>query len=305
MARDFHVDYKNCLEKSFDTLQPFGDIPQTISRMIVQSVGSANVLLQSLDQGGKILGDAVDLPIDTLSAKCEHALVKMNYCASCKGHSYHHSRPCYGFCSNVVRFVFQLLTSNKFCSIMFVSTNIYRGCLTHFLGGLDTDWTSFSEAVERLVTLVRNKDGIESVIKNLDGKLSEAIMHAMTNGPELEKKVSHVQNIFWIKHRKYFSRSLFIIVFKPRDVANFSSIFSCVSFLLLIESLKNFFLVNVQRTSAVTSYNLMNNSQINRDEAADKHSRWNRHVATFISDQMSDSFSLFSCVFGQASETKE
>lgn len=73
--------------------------------------------------------------------------------------------------------------------------HFFRGCLTHFLGGLDTDWTSFSEAIERLMTLVRNKDGIETVIKNLDGKLSEAIMHAMTNGPELEKKVSHVQNI--------------------------------------------------------------------------------------------------------------
>lgn len=72
-----------------------------------------------------------------------------------------------------------------------------RGCLTQFLGALDTDWTSFSESIERLMTLVRNKDGIESVIKNLDGKLSEAIMHAMTNGPELEKKVSHARNILF------------------------------------------------------------------------------------------------------------
>ena len=70
-----------------------------------------------------------------------------------------------------------------------------RGCLTQFLGGLDTDWASFTEAIERLMTLVRNKDGIESVIKNLDGKLSEAIMTAMTNGPDLEKKVSHDRNI--------------------------------------------------------------------------------------------------------------
>lgn len=166
MARDFHVDYKNCLEKSYDVLQPFGDIPQSISRMLVQSVGSANVLLRSLDNGVKIVGETESLPIDTLSVKCQHALLKMNYCASCKGHNYHHSKPCYGYCSNVV-----------------------RGCLTQFLGGMDTDWTSFSEAIERLMTLVRNKDGIESVIKNLDGKLSEAIMHAMTNGPELEKKV--------------------------------------------------------------------------------------------------------------------
>lgn len=49
--------------------------------------------------------------------------------------------------------------------------------------------------MERLMTLVRSKDGIETVIKNLDGKLSEAIMHAMTNGPDLEKKVSHDRNI--------------------------------------------------------------------------------------------------------------
>ena len=83
----------------------------------------------------------------------------------------------------------------KINDIFLILTHSFRGCLTQFLGGLDTDWTSFSEAIERLMTLVRNKDGIESVIKNLDGKLSEAIMHAMTNGPELEKKVSHGQNV--------------------------------------------------------------------------------------------------------------
>lgn len=105
MARDFHIDYKNCLEKSYNTLQPFGEIPNSISRMLVQSVGSANVLLRSLEQGVKIVGETELLPIDTLSIKCQHALFKMNYCASCKGHNYHHSRPCYGYCSNVVRLV--------------------------------------------------------------------------------------------------------------------------------------------------------------------------------------------------------
>lgn len=77
-------------------------------------------------------------------------------------------------------------------------THFHRGCLTQFLGGLDTDWTSFSEAITNLLLTVRNKDGIETVIKNLDGKLSEAIMHAMTNGPDLEKKVSHGRNnLYW------------------------------------------------------------------------------------------------------------
>lgn len=78
-----------------------------------------------------------------------------------------------------------------------------RGCLTQYLGALDQDWTSFSDAIQRLMTLVRSKDGIETVIKALDGKLSEAIMAAMENGPELEKKVSH-SNIFFIIINNYY-----------------------------------------------------------------------------------------------------
>lgn len=81
---------------------------------------------------------------------------------------------------------------------MLLSIPSNRGCLTQYLGALDQDWASFSEAIQRLMTLVRSKDGIETVIKALDGKLSEAIMAAMENGPELEKKVSHFNNIFII-----------------------------------------------------------------------------------------------------------
>jgi dally-like protein len=164
--KDFHADYKNCLTHTFNQLQPFGEIPSRISRSLVQSVGAANVLLRALQQGSYVLGSTDSLPLDILSTKCKHALVKLNYCASCKGHNFHHSKPCFGFC-----------------------TNVMRGCLTQYIGGLDKDWSSFSEGVDRLTTLVRSKDGIEAIIKGLDGKLSEAIMFAMENGPDLEKKV--------------------------------------------------------------------------------------------------------------------
>lgn len=43
---------------------------------------------------------------------------------------------------------------------------------------------------------MKTDKGIEEVIKTLDVKLSEAIMHAMENGPELEKKVS--EHLFYI-----------------------------------------------------------------------------------------------------------
>jgi hypothetical protein len=65
--------------------------------------------------------------------------------------------------------------------------------------------------------LVRSKDGIEAVIKSLDGKLSEAIMYAMENGPELEKKVSHM---FILKCFNVFSSSPFIVDVKQNWIKN-------------------------------------------------------------------------------------
>lgn len=64
------------------------------------------------------------------------------------------------------------------------------GCLTQYVGSLDRPWASFALAVEQLQHMVRSREGIESVLRSLDGHLSEAIMQAMQNGPRLESKVS-------------------------------------------------------------------------------------------------------------------
>lgn len=66
----------------------------------------------------------------------------------------------------------------------------YSGCLTQYVGGLDRPWASFALGVEQLQHMVRSKDGIESVLRSLDGHISEAIMQAMQNGPQLATKVS-------------------------------------------------------------------------------------------------------------------
>jgi dally len=77
-TKDFHVDYKNCLTNSYETLQPFGDIPLSISRSLVQSVSSASTLLRALERGTEVLNEIENLPIEsTLSIKCQHALLKM------------------------------------------------------------------------------------------------------------------------------------------------------------------------------------------------------------------------------------
>lgn len=102
---DFHTDYKNCLSQMYEQFQPFGNIPKQLSKNIVQSVSTAGVFLRGLQGGADVIGGVESLDVTQLNHNCKEALVKMSFCASCKGHSHSHAKPCYGYCMNVMRFV--------------------------------------------------------------------------------------------------------------------------------------------------------------------------------------------------------
>jgi len=75
----------------------------------------------------------------------------------------------------------------------------YSGCSAQYSGLLDSPWSSVVEALDNLVkTHITSDSGIMSAIKQLDSKLSGAIMIAMENGPELEKKVSEADSEYII-----------------------------------------------------------------------------------------------------------
>lgn len=94
----------------------------------------------------------------------------------------HHSP--LAFCFNLIVFYIFL------CCFLFIL--IYnRGCSAQYAGVLDSPWSNVVDAIDNLVTThIRSDTGIVTVIKQLDSKLSETIMRAMENGPELETKVS-------------------------------------------------------------------------------------------------------------------
>ncbi|KAJ6640527.1 Division abnormally delayed protein [Pseudolycoriella hygida] len=177
---DFHDDYKNCLMHTFEDLQPFGNTPNVVVSNLVQSVGAATVFMTALDRGADILASAEEVDSDYLTIKCRNHLTKMHYCAGCNGMSKHKVKTCYGYC-----------------------TNVMRGCLAQYVGVLDNPWSNVAEFIESLYhNSVKTDKGVEEVIRTLDVKLSEAIMHAMENGPELEKKVG--ADIFLTKNFCYF-----------------------------------------------------------------------------------------------------
>ncbi|XP_035917202.1 division abnormally delayed protein [Anopheles stephensi] len=162
--RDFHSDYKNCLVHTYDELKPFGMVPQQLSSSLVSSVSAASVLLRALREGSEVLLRLEEVGVSAPS--CRKALLRMNYCGSCKRYNHLHAKPCAGLCQNVM-----------------------RGCLIEFVGALNKGWSTLTEAIVPLIGTVRSNEGIENEIKSLDGKLSNAIMHAMEIGPQLEKQV--------------------------------------------------------------------------------------------------------------------
>lgn len=175
--RDFTKEYKICLVQSVQEIQPFGDIPRQISNSMYKSLEATRVLLKALALGSEVLNTTDTLvsenseKVDSVSNACHTALLKMSYCSKCIGLK-SHVKPCSGYC-----------------------TNVLRGCLTQHVSELDLPWNRFVEAVERLVIAVKSHDknvDADTVLRSLDTRISEAIMYAMENGPNLEKKVIFV-----------------------------------------------------------------------------------------------------------------
>lgn len=100
---DFHIDYKNCLMHTFDDLQPFGNIPKTLSKQLYQGIETAIIFLTGLERAADILASIEELDYNSLTPNCQKHLMKMNYCAQCNGFNRHHTKPCNGYCLNVMR----------------------------------------------------------------------------------------------------------------------------------------------------------------------------------------------------------
>ncbi|KAK1129036.1 hypothetical protein K0M31_020169 [Melipona bicolor] len=172
--QDFTEKFKTCLYETMDEIQPFGDIPKQVAKSVSKSLEATRVLVQALTLGKTVLDktDSVLFSGTTPQQEaCYGALLKMTYCPRCQGIG-PSVRPCSGFC-----------------------TNVMRGCLTQPASELDLAWSGYVETVERLVVAVDGRMdplrlNAERAVRQLDTRISDAIMHAMENGPALEEKVS-------------------------------------------------------------------------------------------------------------------
>ncbi|GIY16415.1 glypican-5 [Caerostris extrusa] len=159
--KDFSADYKECLRQTRREIRPFGDIAdRATTQHLVRSFTVARTLLDAFELGVEVITATSSM---RFRPECDTGLMKLVYCSHCSGFA--RTKPCGGYCLNVV-----------------------RGCLAH-VAELDQPWSNYVKMLERLVPNLLGSYNIEDVLSVLDTKISEAIMYAMENGPDLSKKI--------------------------------------------------------------------------------------------------------------------
>ncbi|XP_077987687.1 glypican-5-like [Glandiceps talaboti] len=153
-------DYQECLNDVTEKVKPFGNIPQKVGIHLQKSLEAARVFIQALNLGIEVI-NTTDYIV--LTRECSKALLKLNYCSYCNGVP--GIKPCNSFCLNVM-----------------------KGCLAT-VADVNADWNSYIDQLDQHTMGMRGIYNIQVVLSDLADRISDAIMHAMDNGPVLLEEV--------------------------------------------------------------------------------------------------------------------
>lgn len=155
-------DYKYCLiqQREFLEPQPFGVVPMRIGVQLNRGLTTARSFLEALS----VVLEAVNTTDHAnIMKECINGVTRLRYCSRCQG--YVDVKPCSGFC-----------------------TNVMRGCLAN-LNKITQDWDDLMTSMESLTRGMRGPYSVDDIMRVLDTKISEAIMHAMESGPKFYPQV--------------------------------------------------------------------------------------------------------------------
>lgn len=155
--------YAECIRMACRDLAPYGGAPGRLATHISRASLPGRVFLQALHLGIEVINTTDHIQ---LSRECRRGLLRMNYCPHCQGLTA--SKPCMGYCLNVV-----------------------RGCLAS-LAEVDTHWREFVRSLETLSTRMHGAQDLEQVLLGVHGLVRDAVAHAQRNGPRLSAQVHRV-----------------------------------------------------------------------------------------------------------------
>ncbi|KAM3958270.1 division abnormally delayed protein [Aphomia sociella] len=156
-SKQFTTSYEECLKSAYNAVVPFGDVPKKMGTSLSRSLKAARALLEVLAAGAGVLA-ASEHVLSTASDECSNQILRAGGCARCKGLEV---KPCRNFCVNVA-----------------------RGCIGSLLAELDAPWAGYVEGMERL-----DRADADVELREIEGKISEAVMYALENKGTLESRV--------------------------------------------------------------------------------------------------------------------
>ncbi|KAK7166769.1 hypothetical protein R3I93_006517 [Phoxinus phoxinus] len=155
--------YAECVRAACRDLVPYGGAPGRLATHISRASLPGRVFLQALHLGIEVINTTDHIQ---LSRECRRGLLRMSYCPHCQGLTA--SKPCMGYCLNVV-----------------------RGCLAS-LAEVDAHWREFVRSLETLSTRMHGAQDLEQVLLGVHGLVRDAVAHAQRNGPRLSAQVHKV-----------------------------------------------------------------------------------------------------------------
>ncbi|XP_059134131.1 glypican-1 [Peromyscus eremicus] len=153
-------DYLDCLGKQAEALRPFGDAPRELRLRATRAFVGARSFVQGLGVASDVVRKVAQVP---LAPECSRAIMKLVYCAHCRGVP--GARPCPDYCRNVL-----------------------KGCLAN-QADLDAEWRNLLDSMVLITDKFWGPSGAENVIGSIHMWLAEAINNLQDNKDTLTAKV--------------------------------------------------------------------------------------------------------------------
>ncbi len=172
--RELDTEYKECLRSHMADIFPSMRTISMLEKDISKTFGATKVLIMVLEFGSQVLNSTNLLTLSESSfntQQCYEALLKMTFCSHCDGYSAS-MKPCSGYCLNVM-----------------------RGCLAQQSAELDSFWSGFYEAVDKLMSLVNRGQSLvclEDLLRALHSRIAEPMLTLTEQSEYIHNKVSGI-----------------------------------------------------------------------------------------------------------------
>nr|XP_020642068.1 glypican-1 [Pogona vitticeps] len=161
MNPQYHLpdEYVDCMLKHSEQHKPFGEVPRDLKLKATRAFIAVRSFVQGLGVGNDVVRKVSQVP---LSQYCNRAIMKLMYCAHCRGMS--NVKPCNSYCHNVL-----------------------KGCVAN-QADLDPEWKNLIDALLMVADRFDGPSNVDVVIGTIHTRIAEAISNMQENKESIKAK---------------------------------------------------------------------------------------------------------------------